>query len=539
MYCANRRQATKKLLCLPRSIIAARAFSHGPLLRSSQNDPQLDFRAFVEQLRKDGDLADVYQEVDPNLEVGAIVRRVSETNAKAPFFHNVKGARDGLWKMFGNAASLRAGDKLTYGRIATSLGLPLDSSWKDILDKMRRAIHADFSPPKVLETGPCKQNKIVGDDIDLTTLPVPLLHQGDGGKYLQTWGVHVLQTPDKSWTNWSIFRGMVHDKRRLVCLVIPGQHNSMIRDAWLKQGKDEIPWALALGIPPAASIAAAIPLPAGVSEGNYVSALTGKPLEMVKCELSDLLVPANSEIVLEGTFSLKDKALEGPFEDYIGVHFEGESGHHPLFTVNTITYRDDAILPVSVPGRLTDESVSLPAITSFFFPALLLIFLTQHTTAAMASVQLIELLQEHGFPIKDAVAPLPTLGTWAVLQVDNEKLAKMRTDPDELCKKIGDLAFNDKSTMLMNRILLIGDDVDIHNWDEVIWAYTSRCRPGIDEKYGRGSSVQGGKMVSNCLLAMEYKGERTFRSVDFKSSYPKDIQERVKSTWTDMGFDKI
>jgi phenacrylate decarboxylase len=152
---------------------------------------------------------------------------------------------------------------------------------------------------------------------------------------------------------------MVHDKRRLVCLVIPGQHNSMIRDQWLEQGKDEIPWALSLGAPPAASIAASIPLPPGMSEGHYVSALAEAPLDMVKCELSDLLVPANSEIILEGTFSLKDKALEGPFEDYIGMHFEGEAGNQPLFTVDAITYRDDAILPVSVPGRLTDESVSL------------------------------------------------------------------------------------------------------------------------------------------------------------------------------------
>lgn len=356
MFRVNHRQV---LLSLRSSPIKLRPYSSKSLLNTNQSDPQLDFRDFVEVLRKDGDIADIRQEVDPDLEVGAIVRRVSETNAKAPLFHNVKGARDGLWKIFGNAASLRNDDKFRYGRIARSLGLPPDSSWKDILTKMGLATHRDPLPPNILSTGPCKQNKIFGDDVDLTSLPVPLLHQGDGGKYLQTWGVHILETPDKSWTNWSIFRGMVHDKRRLTCLVIPGQHNSMIRDQWLKQGKDEVPWALALGAPPAASIAASIPLPPGVSEGEYVSALAGKPLDMVKCELSDLLVPANSEIIIEGTFSLKDKALEGPFEDYIGMHFEGEAGNQPLFTVNAITHRDDAILPVSVPGRLTDESVSL------------------------------------------------------------------------------------------------------------------------------------------------------------------------------------
>jgi UbiD family decarboxylase len=172
----------------------------------------------------------------------------------------------------------------------------------------------------------------------------------------------------------------------------------------------------------------------------------------------------------------------------------------------------------------------------------------------MASVQLLEALQEHNLPIKDAVAPLETLATWCVLQVDNGKLAEMKTNPDELCTKIGNIAFKSKATMLINRILLIGDDVDIHNWTDVIWAYTSRCRPGIDEyvfdevmglpltpyrKYGRGSSVKGGKMVSNCLLAMEYDGNRIFRGVDFRSSYPPELQEKIEGRWTQMGFDAV
>ncbi|WXC61805.1 hypothetical protein SNK03_007678 [Fusarium graminearum] len=164
--------------------IRVRLYSSKASLNSNQGDPQLDFRSFVEVLRKDGDLADIDQEVDPNLEVGAVVRRVSETNAKAPLFHNVKGTRNGLWKMFGNAASLRNDSKFRYGRIARSLGLPPDSNWKDILEKMRLATTRDPLPPNILSTGQCKQNKIFGDDIDLTNLPVPLLHQGDSGKYL-------------------------------------------------------------------------------------------------------------------------------------------------------------------------------------------------------------------------------------------------------------------------------------------------------------------------------------------------------------------
>ncbi|KAM3552352.1 hypothetical protein ARSEF4850_007434 [Beauveria asiatica] len=511
-----------------------RNYSNPSSPSSEPGDPQLEFRAFIDALRQDGDVADIHQQVDPDLQVGAIMRRVSETNAKAPLFHNVKGSHDGLWRMFGNAASLRSDARGgRYGRIARSLGLPPDASWKAVLERTQAAKRLAPQPPRLVPTGPCKQNKIIGDDIDLTALPVPLLHQADGGRYLQTYGVHILQTPDASWTNWSIFRGMVHDKRRLVCLVMPGQHNSMVRDQWIEQGKEEMPWALALGAPPVASLAAALPLPAGVSEGEYVGMLAGRPLDMVKCELSDLLVPAHSEIVLEGTFSLKDKAMEGPFEDYIGLHVDGDSSMQPLFTVNAITHRDDAILPVSVPGRITDES---------------------HTTASMASEELLEVLKQHDLPIKAAFAPFQTMATWCALQVDNEKLGRMGTSHAELCRRIGDVAFGSKACMLMTRLLLIGDDVDIYSWDDIMWAFTTRCRPGMDDyvfedvnglplmpymKYGRGNPRKGGKVVSDCLFQMEYKGKRNFRSVDFRSSYPPALQDKIEAEWTQMGFDAV
>lgn len=319
---------------------------------------QLDFRTFIELLRQDGDLVDIQQEIDPHLEVGAIVRRVSELNEKAPLFSNIKGAKDGVWRMFGNACSLRSNAAHRYGRIARTLGLPPNATWKEICERTQAAKNKTPLAPRVLDMGPCKENKIFGDDVDLNSLPVPMLHQSDGGRYLQTYGAHVLSTPDNSWTNWSIFRGMIHDKNRLVCLVGTGQHNKMIREKWEAVGRSEMPWALALGIPPAANLAAALPLPAGVSECEYVGALVGQPLDVVKCELSDLLVPANSEIVLEGTTSLSDRALEGPFEDFLGLVFDDDVHMMPLFTVKAITYRNNPILPVSVPGRITDESVS-------------------------------------------------------------------------------------------------------------------------------------------------------------------------------------
>ena len=327
---------------------------------SSCQAAQIDFRSFIEQLRKDNDLAEINKEIDSHLEAAAIVRRVAEVKGKAPLFNNIKGAKPGgLFRIFGNAASLRSSPKERYGRIARTFGLKPTASWKEISLRIARGTHATSQPPRLLSTGPCKENILKGDEIDLHKLPAPKLHQDDGGKYLQTYGIHVLQTPDGRWTNWSIFRGMVHDDKHLVCLVGGGQHVSVIRNEWLALGVTEVPWALAFGVPPAANFVAGLPVPEGVSEAEFTGALVGQPLDLVKCELSDLLVPASSEIVFEGTMSLTKKADEGPFGDALAVVFDGEKHQHPLFRVDMITYRNDPILPISVPGKICDESVSV------------------------------------------------------------------------------------------------------------------------------------------------------------------------------------
>lgn len=87
--------------------------------------------------------------------------------------------------------------------------------------------------------------------------------------------------------------------------------------------------------------------------------MTGSSLELVKCDTNNLLVPANSEIVFEGTLSVTETATEGPFGEMHGYVFPGDSHSMPVFTVNKITYRTDPILPMSACGRLTDETVSI------------------------------------------------------------------------------------------------------------------------------------------------------------------------------------
>lgn len=323
---------------------------------ATEQPPHLSFRSFVSALKQDGDLVEINDEIDPYLEVGAIIRKVCETDGKAPLFNNLKGSENGFWRILGAPASLRKDPGQRFGRLARHLALHPTATMKDIVEKVLSAKNTSLIPPRVVMTGPCKEHIL--DDFDLNLLPSPLLHQSDGGRYIQTFGMHIVQSPDGKWTNWSITRAMVKDRNHLVGLVQEPQHIAQIHRLWKEKGQD-VPWALCFGVPPAAIMASAMPLPDGLTEADYIGAMTGTALDVVKCETNDLFVPANSEIVFEGTVSVTELALEGPFGEMHGHVFPGNSRPQPVFTVRKITHRTGAIIPISNCGRMTDETVSL------------------------------------------------------------------------------------------------------------------------------------------------------------------------------------
>ncbi|KAL4954818.1 UbiD decarboxylyase family [Aspergillus filifer] len=501
---------------------------------STNTEPHLNFRAFVEALKADNDLVEVNDPVDPYLEAAAITRLVCENDEKAPLFNNLIGAKDGLFRILGAPASLRKSKTERFGRLARHLALPPMAGMREILDKMLEADALSPIPPSVVSTGSCKENSIEGDQIDLTKMPVPWIHKSDGGAYVQSFGMHIVQSPDRKWTNWSIARAMVHDKNHLTGLVIEPQHIWQIHQMWKKEGRD-VPWALAFGVPPAAIMASSMPIPDGVTEAEYVGAMVGKPLELTKCDTNDLLVPANSEIVFEGTLSVIEKGPEGPFGEMHGYIFPGDTHLWPVYKVNKITYRNNAILPMSSCGKLTDE--------------------TQTMIGSLAAAEIRKLCQKANLPVLDAFAPFTSQVTWVALRIDTSKLPALNTTPKQFAQKIGDLIFNHKAGYTIHRLVLVGSDIDVYDDKAVMWAFSTRCRPYDDEVFfpdvrafplvpynGHGwhSPVKGGKVVSDALMPVEYKeGKRDWEAADFRESYPEDVKERVLRNWEGMGFGKL
>lgn len=243
-------------------------------------------------------------------------------------------------------------------------------------------------------------------------------------------------------------------------------------------------------------------------------------------------VPANAEIVFEGTMSITETAPEGPFGEMHGYVFPGDVHPWPKYTVNAITYRNGAILPVSCCGRITDETHTL--------------------IGSLAAAQIRQELQDAGFPIVSAFAPFETQVTWVVLQVDLKTLAERNTTPELFRQQIGDLVFGRKCGYTIHRLMLVGPDIDIYNFKDVMYAFSTRCRPGQDEtsfedcagfplvpymSHGTASPIKGGKVVSDALMPSEYRdGKQDWEQASFKNSYPIALQEAVNSKWEPMGF---
>ena len=126
-------------------------------------------------------------------------------------------------------------------------------------------------PPKLIsaDSAPCKQNILLGADATLDRFPIPLVHPDDGGRYVNTWGVIVAQTPDGRWTNWSISRIMMIDDRHMTGLFLPQQHIGMIWAEWEKIGKP-MPFAVVQGGDPGVPMIGGMPIPAEVDEGTFL-----------------------------------------------------------------------------------------------------------------------------------------------------------------------------------------------------------------------------------------------------------------------------
>ena len=277
------------------------------------------FRDFLTKLIDIGELARVTEEVD----LREISARVGASKT-ALWFERVRGYEMGVVSgIVGSRARL---------------GAALDCAHRDIGKAFRKRLQ-DKQPPITVNTGSVKDVIKLGDEVDLTTLPVPLISQLDGGPYI-TGGIGICKDPDYG-RNAGCYRLMLRTERETSIDMVGASDLKLFYSRALRE-KRPLPFAVAIGTHPSLLMAAAHMAPSGSDEFELAGGLGGGRVELVKCETVDLEVPADAEIVLEGellpTGWTED---EGRFGDFTG--FVGPMKWNPIFRVNAITHRRDAV----------------------------------------------------------------------------------------------------------------------------------------------------------------------------------------------------
>ena len=485
------------------------------------------FREYVEKLEACGEIVPVTKEVDWNLEMSAITRHAYDLPSAAPLFKNIKDCTPGF-EVLGAPVGLSPDKEHPFKRVALSLGLPIDTSAPGIVKAWSELADVTPIPPREVQTGACKENKLFGKDVDLTKLPVPLIHYGDGGRYINTYGIFIARTPDGSWVNWAISRAMLDGPQTIAGVVIPTQDFGKIYAEWKKIGK-EMPFALCLGVDPAIAMIAGYPLPSRISEGEVIGGWYGEPVDVVKCETNDLLVPASSEIVIEGFASLDHMVPEGPMGEYGGYVWSGKNKPVPCFDVTAMTYRDNPIMPLCVAGVPTEENH------------------TNWGISIAASIQ--NVLDKKGFPIKECFIPMESAAHWFVVSVDR---SRENEDDEELALEIGKAVFASKGGSYIPKVIVVDDDIDPSNINQVVWALATRHHPdrrvAIPDQYifplvaylsaEEKSEAVSTRVIYNCLTPFhKWPKERQPVEASFRG-YPKELQEQVLKNWEEYGFKK-
>jgi 4-hydroxy-3-polyprenylbenzoate decarboxylase len=292
------------------------------------SDPdRQSLRHFLAALERDGALMRRRETVDPLFEISAWLNEIWD--GPAVLFESVAGNE---LRLAGNVLN-------SIGRIAAGLGTTPSGLQRKIVAAIDRPI-----PPRLVAAGPC--HEVIVADPDLALLPVPTFFEHETGPYI-TAGAIVVRDSSSGHRNLSFARLKPLGGNRAMIGIAPNHHLAVMARAAASRG-ERLEIAVTIGNHPAVLIAAALYLRLGDDEMEVAGALLGEAIEVVRCSRGELLVPAQSEIVLEATLDPADLVEEGMVSEFHGLYEQYGPGQ--VVTVHRLMRRQDAIFQAIQPG---------------------------------------------------------------------------------------------------------------------------------------------------------------------------------------------
>jgi len=419
-----------------------------------------DLRDFIAQLEQQGELKRVSLEVDPKLEMTEICDRTLRAEGPALLFENVKNSNvPVLANLFGTPRRVAMGmgeDSVEalheIGELLAFLKEPEPpKGMKDAWDKLPIFKQVLNMAPRVINKAPCQVNIIEKDDVDLASIPIQTCWPEDAAPLI-TWGLVVTKGPNKDRQNLGIYRQQVIAKNRVIMRWLSHRGGALDFKEWQQAHPGEaFPIAVALGADPATILGAVTPVPDNLSEYAFAGLLRGSKTEVTQCKLSDLQVPASAEYVLEGYIYPDDMAPEGPYGDHTGYYNEVE--RFPVFTIEKITHRNEPIYHTTYTGRPPDEPAILGvALNEVFVPILKKQFpeiVDFYLPPEGCSYRLAVVSMKKQYP---GHAKRVMMGVWSFL----------------------------RQFMYTKFVIVVDDDINTRDWNDVIWAMTTRMDPARD-----------------------------------------------------------
>lgn len=441
-----------------------------------------DLRDFISGLEGLGELKRVREKVSPVLEMTALSDRVLRAGGPALLFESPTGfSTPALTNLFGTTRRVALGmgaeslaDLRDVGRVLASLKEPEPpKGLKDTAKLLQMAKALWDMKPAVQRRAACQEEVLEGSEIDLGRLPIQTCWPDDAAPLI-TWGLVITRGPTRTRQNLGIYRQQLIGPRQVIMRWLAHRGGALdFRDHALAHPGEPFPIAVALGADPATILGAVTPVPDSLSEYQFAGLLRGSRTELVNTGVGrlPLQAPASAEIVLEGHIPpaepgytgvsergvpLKEKggylhALEGPFGDHTGYY--NEQDWFPVFEIVRQTQRRSPIYHSTYTGKPPDEPAILgvalnevfvpilqkqfPEIVDFYLPP-------EGCSYRMAVVSIKKAYPGH--------AKRLMFGIWSFL----------------------------RQFMYTKFIVVVDDDIDTRNWQEVIWAITTRMDPVRD-----------------------------------------------------------
>ena len=483
-------------------------------------------REFLRFLEKQGDLKRVQTPVSPALEMTEICHRTIKRAGPALLFEN---PTEGNFPVLGNLYG-------TEQRVAATIGLKDAKELREFgkqlvflkspalpgnvgaaiskLRDFRRLAHVN---PIEVENPDCQEVIIEREDVDLSMLPIQTCWPDDAGKLI-TFGLVVTKGPHKERHNIGIYRQQVIGRNRLIMRWLH-HRGGAIDFAEFKAFRpgERFPVVVAIGADPATTLAAVTPLPDTLSEFQFAGLLRGAKTRIARCLTHELIVPATSEIILEGFIEPDEVVDEGPFGDHTGYYNSVEK--FPVFTVERITHRSEPVYQATYMGKPPEDEPSIlsTCLNEMFIP----------------------LLQEQFPEIVDFYLP-PEGCSYRVAVVSIQKAYKGHAQRI----MFGIWSYLRQFTYT-KMVIVTDDDIDVRSWEQVIWAMTTRMDPARDTTVVENTPVDyldfasptsglGSKIGFDATTKWAGETDRQWgRPIRMTS----DVRNRMDKLWAELGID--